>query len=943
MAIFTRRGGSLFLLFFLCCICSNVFGQVVTTSPAFPTADQEVTLTFDVSKAKDSRASGLLGKTSGVYLWSGAGTTETGDAFQYQPVGQTNWTQAFEPGKMTSLGNNRWEIKLVPRQYFAVPAGTPIRKLGLLLKNANGSAQTEDLFVTIYPDGLTAAFNQPTGSVLFPAANTTIPVQAAASSPATITLKVDGTEVARATNATTLTHTLHVGATPNQRHTVVLEATAAAAIARDTFYYTVAPTPAVLALPAGIKDGISYISPTEVVLSFFAPEKQFVYAIGEFNNWIPSEATLMNRTPDGKRYWVRLQGLPAGLEVAFQYLVNGEEAVADPYAEKILDPNNDKYLTAANYPNLKAYPVKAKGIVSVLQTNQQAYDWKVKDFSPPAAEKLVIYELLVRDFVDTRNYQTLIDTLSYLKRLNVNAIQLMPIMEFSGNDSWGYNPIFYFAPDKAYGTKQNLKAFIDAAHQAGIAVILDMVLNQADFEFPYVRLYWDYNQNKPTANNPFFNQQATHPFSVFFDFNHESPATQDFVKRVTQYWLEEYNFDGYRFDLSKGFTQTNSGGNVQSWSSYDPSRVKIWKDIYDHIRSFDSDAYVILEHFADNREEKELANYGMLLWGNTNHDFRTLAKGYEADPSWISYKKRGWDQPHLIGYLESHDEERLIYDVLNNGRTESGYNTRSLSTALNRAKLAAAFGLLVPGPKMLWQFGELGYDVSIDQNGRTGAKPVRWDYQTDPERKKLFQIYAELIKLKTTHPAFSTSNFELDYAGQVKRLTLRGQNMNVFLIGNFGVQGQVPASNFPATGTWYDYFTGDEVAVTAVSEDIVLKPGEFRLFTTERLPAPTPNLLPWQRVVLDAAEELADVRTLSVYPNPVQQSTLLELNSSYRGPVQVQVLDVTGRVLRTQQFQKSQQTLQQPMQWQEMANGLYYLQVAQGNQKSVRKVVKLAQ
>src|SRR5690606_2322308 len=122
----------------------------------------------------------------------------------------------------------------------------------------------------------------------------------------------------------------------------------------------------------------------------------------------------------------------------------------------------------------------------------------------------------------------------------------------------------------------------------------------ADYEYPYVKMYWDGNQ--PAANSPFFNQQATHPFSVFFDFNHESEATKALVERVNRHWIEEYNIDGYRFDLSKGFTQKNSGDNVGAWSAYDASRVAIWKRIYNEIRSYDESAYVILEHFADNQE-----------------------------------------------------------------------------------------------------------------------------------------------------------------------------------------------------------------------------------------------------------------------------------------------------------------------------------------------------
>ncbi len=165
---------------------------------------------------------------------------------------------------------------------------------------------------------------------------------------------------------------------------------------------------------------------------------------------------------------------------------------------------------------------------AVIQTAQQAYNWQTQDFEKPEKKDLVIYELLVRDFfaAGERNYQNLIDTLSYLKRLGINAIELMPITEFNGNESWGYNPTFMFAPDKYYGTKNKLKEFIDRCHSEGLAVILDVVMNQQDIPNPYVLMYYDFDAGKPAANNPWFNQEATHPFNVFFDLNHESTYTQ---------------------------------------------------------------------------------------------------------------------------------------------------------------------------------------------------------------------------------------------------------------------------------------------------------------------------------------------------------------------------------------------------------------------------------
>ncbi|WP_347158820.1 alpha-amylase family glycosyl hydrolase [Pontibacter chitinilyticus] len=928
------------LLFILIGLPGFVAAQVVTTTPEFPTADKEVTITFDLSKATDARAKGLLGKTDDVYLWSGAGTSATGDAFEYQPAGQTNFNAPFAPGKMTSLGNNKWQITLVPRQYFGVPADKPIRRLGVLLKNGNGTAQTEDLFIKVYEDKLSVSFTSPTASAFYVDANATINISAVASAPATLTLKQETTVLKTVTNANAISYTLNAGTVAGAQHQITLEAKTATETATASFTYTVAPQPTVAALPSGIIDGINYTSPTSAILSLFAPEKSFVYLIGEFNNWTPSAAYLMKRTPDGNHYWLELNNLTPGAEVAYQYLVDGTIAVADPYAQKVLDPNNDQYISSASYPNLKPYPQGATGIVSVLQTNQTPYTWKVTDFKRPKVEKMVVYELLVRDFVATQNYTTLSDTISYFKRLGVNAIELMPVMEFTGNDSWGYNPTFYFAPDKAYGTENALKAFIDKCHENGIAVILDMVLNQADYEFPYVKLYWD--GNKPAANNPYFNQQATHPYSVFFDFNHESLYTKAFVDRVTQFWLEEYHVDGYRFDLSKGFTQKNSGNDVSAWSAYDASRVAIWKRIYDNIRSVDKTAFVMLEHFADNQEEKELANYGLLFWGNLNYEYRNLAKGNTSNPEWISYKKRDWLYPYVVGYMESHDEERLLFDVTHNGRTSGAYNTRTLATALNRDKLAAAFFLPIPGPKLIWQFGELGYDVSIDQNGRTGRKPLHWEYQNNTDRQKLFDVYAALIHLKETQRVFQTSDYTLAMDAYVKRITLNGDgDTTVYIIGNSDVQKLSVPVNFPAAGTWYDYFSGEQVQVTNTAEALELQPGEFHLYSTVPFPAPKANLVPWQQGVLAVEGELVDSKNLLVYPNPATATVLVELTDAYRGDVTLQLSNMTSGTIRTFSTRKTQQTFIEKLDLHGIAAGTYFLQIQTGDKRMVKKVVKL--
>lgn len=547
----------------------------------------------------------------------------------------------------------------------------------------------------------------------------------------------------------------------------------------------------------------------------------------------------MKRTADGNRWWVQIDNLDASKEYAYQFLVDGKIRIADPYCEKILDPNNDSFISAITYPSLKAYPLgKTSGIVSVMQGAQTSYSWAVPTFTRPAKNNLVIYELHLRDFLAAHDYTTLKDTLNYLDRLGINAIELMPINEFEGNNSWGYNPSFYFALDKYYGTKNALKQLIDECHKRGIAVIVDMVLNHSFSQSPMVQLYYDQATGKPTTNNPWFNVDPTHPYNFGYDFNHGSEATKIFSKNVMKFWMQEYKIDGIRFDLSKGFTQKNNT-DVGLWVAYDASRIAIWKNYNDYIKAIDpNNFYVILEHFASDQEEKELAAQGMMLWNNLNHNATQASMGFstEADLSRGIYKSHGFTgSENLITYNESHDEERMMFKKLSFGNSSSTYNIKTLATALKRQEMSAVFLLSMPGPKMLWQFEELGYDVSIAQNGRIGEKPIKWEYNNISERKALYNAYSKMINLKIKNQAFTTTDFEYNLGSAIKYLKLNGNTSNVVIVGNFDVITQAATINFPASGTWTDQLTGTSINVTGGVYTATLASGEYHVFSNVSL------------------------------------------------------------------------------------------------------------
>ncbi|HYG40401.1 MAG TPA: alpha-amylase family glycosyl hydrolase, partial [Cytophagales bacterium] len=709
--------------------------QSVKLNTDFPAADKPLTLTVNVE------GTSLEGYADNVWIWTWIDNAQ-GDA-----DAPTNVNPATSPGQdaalMTRTATNpdEYTITFTPTVFFNKPA-SELQRIGFKLKSRdwNDNKQSDqDLFIDMYQGGFQAKLLSPRQNNHLMKVNEILNISVVTSSAADqIELFFDNTS----THITSNTDTLDYAFTAANGGTVSAKIIASKAGETDAileFIITVIQPTVEEARPAGVKDGINYIDDQTVILSLLAPGKDFVFVLGEFNNWQTNSSYQMKK--DGERFWLEISGLTKGVEYAFQYFVDGEVKIADPFSDKVLDPD-DQYIPANSYPNPKAFPEGANSgewyekRASVIQTGQTPFEWEIQDFAEPKKEELVIYELLIRDFFasDQRNYSNLIDTLSYLKKLGVNAIELMPVTEFNGNDSWGYNPTFMFAVDKAYGTKQMLKQFIDEAHKQGFAVILDIVLNHQDIPNPYVLMYWD--GSAPTADNPWFNRVAKHPFNVFFDMNHESSYTKDYADTVAHYWLNEYKFDGLRFDLSKGFTQQDNLNNQAAWDAYDESRINILKRIATEVFSYKPEAYLILEHFGSDEEEKELSEAGMMLWGNMHGSYKDAAIGNDSNFSKGYFKSRSWTNNNLITYMESHDEERLMVDALSFGQSSGSYNIKSLSTALDRMKLVSSFHLLVPGPKMIWQFGELGYDHSINtcQDGsvknecRVAAKPVTWDY-----------------------------------------------------------------------------------------------------------------------------------------------------------------------------------------------------------------------
>lgn len=956
----------LFLLFPL----SILKAQLLTWTPQFARDNDNITITVDATKGNQ----GLLNFSGTVYVHIGVITNLSANPGDWK-YSKFAWGSTDAAAIATPAGTNKWSYSINNiRSFFGVPGTETIKKIAILFRSGGCSADCivqrnadqSDMYVMVYENILAVRFNLPPMQPLYipqpeplnKMVGDNISINGVASATSTMTLFLNGSTIQTASGVTSIS--ANPVLTTAGMQTLIVEANDGSTIRSDTIYFFVANAPAIVALPPGVRDGINYeAGNTSVVLVLYAPQKNRVSVIGQLanNNWNEQLAYQMNKTPDGNYWWLRISGLTPGTEYTFQYLVDGSLKIADPYAEKILDPWNDGSITAATYPGLMPYPSQTTGIVSVLQTAQPGYNWQVNNFTRPDKRTLIIYELLLRDFISAHDWKTLRDTLGYLKNLGVNAIEILPFNEFEGNLSWGYNPDFYFAPDKYYGPKNSLKEFIDSCHKKGIAVIMDIALNHATGLCPLAALYWNNVTNRPAASNPWFNITAKHPFNVFNDFNHQSPATNYFFSRVVEHWLQEYKLDGFRFDLSKGFTQVNScttpncdtGPEVNNWSLYDASRVSIWKKYYDTLQLKSAGSYVILEHFAANNEEQELSAYGMMLWGNASYNFQEAAMGWVSNSNFEYgiFKVRNWTQPHLITYMESHDEERIMYKNLQFGNASGNYNIKDLYTGLRRSELCAAFLTMIPGPKMIWQFGEQGYDFSINHcaNGsvnsscRTDPKPIRWEYLQNISRKRLVDVNSALLKLRS-HPlynaGFISDRITHSLAAAFKWIQVTTDTSNLCLAGNFEVMPVTGQVTFQNAGTWYDYLNGTTITATGSPQSITLQPGEFHLWLNRNI----------TNVVTTPVTDILNpgkIFRVTVYPNPMQDAGIIEIENKETGIASLELLNTSGQKLKEKQLGVLSRGLHK-ISFTEIENtclpsGVYFIRVRIKNETRTEKII----
>lgn len=893
------------LIAFFIAISAYAQTQTVTysISPSSFNEDESITITFNGSSINES----TWGVTNNaLYLW--AWSYDSNDANSQDCPTNGTWASSNESNKLTyNSGTDTYTITFVPRTFYN---RTGIGRIGFLLKTKTGNGQSQDIYSEVGRFQFTTTTPQ-NGTVNFVASGSTFPITYSTSLPANYVVKSNGNTIYTASNVSTINTSLNVTSDNN------IEVSATASGTTLTSKFSLSPTPTVqtAAIPSYIRQGINYDAndPTKVGLALYAPFKSYVHVIGSFNNWQVSSNYLMKRdTNNSNLYWIEITGLTPQQVYTFQYRTSDGVKVADPYSTLVLSPDDDPWISSSTYPNLPAYPAGQQYDVSVIQTAKPAYNWTVTNFQKPAKQNLIVYEALVRDFTEQKNWQSMIDKIPYIKGLNVNAIELMPVMEFDGNNSWGYNPGFHLALDKAYGTPEKFKEFIDLCHQNGIAVILDVALNHASGRSPLERL-WSTSTNggygDVAANNPYFNQVAKHAYSVFYDFNHSKPETRYYVNRVLEQWINEYKIDGFRWDLTKGFTQNCTTSDEACTGAYQQDRVDVLKLYSDYQWSYDPTSYIIFEHLGTDAEEQQWANYrinegkGVMMWDNLVGAYNQNTMGYDSESNFnrVDFENHTFSERRNVSYGESHDEERLMFKNLAYGNANGSYSVKDLNTALDRQKAFGAVFFTVPGPKMIWQFGELGYEFSINRcedgtisnDCRTSPKPVAFTlgYDTNANRKAVYDTWSKILAIRLSSQVFDTTTFTVESGNLLPKIYIWNDALpssslkNVVVVANFTTTAQTVTPNFPYSGTWYNLMDNSSMNASA-STTVVLQPGEFRIFGNQTA------------LATDETKIDANKTSLQIVQNPATDGLLkIRYNKAKNG--QINIYDLNGKLVKS--------------------------------------------
>jgi len=504
----------------------------------------------------------------------------------------------------------------------------------------------------------------------------------------------------------------------------------------------------------------------QVSFAIYAPDKQSVHITGSFNDWDPRQTALEQHEPG---YWVTILHLDEGT-YQYQFILDDNLVVCDPYAHQIAPGASDDDQPRA-----------------VIRVGAKPFLWQHDDWLRHSLRNLIIYEMHVGDFTENGTFTEAMENLDHLADLGITAIELMPIYEAAPDDYWGYQPVFLMAPRRAYGSPDELRALIDAAHGHDMAVILDMILAHTAHEHPFNRMY-------PYEQSPWYGsglgQQNQYGLPML---DYLKDPTNAFVRDMQSHWLKAYHVDGFRYDYLAGIGADAEGKGLPH--------------LMERARDIQPDAYFIGECIPEDPGLVNGSGLGAVWHTRCRLALLTLLLEREFEPyspSDFAETVRAFDPgtqdyqtaSFMVNYVECHDDERLMLG-LNQGSAHE-------DTAWKKSALAAAVLMTLPGEPMLYQGQEWGEDTEKNQEGNK----IHWDRLRTDSGKRLLTHYQRMCRLRRSRSSLRSDYFEMPLLDESKRCIvyhrLLGESDQVVVAVNFSSQAQDLSIPLPQSGYWHE-------------------------------------------------------------------------------------------------------------------------------------------
>ena len=537
-----------------------------------------------------------------------------------------------------------------------------------------------------------------------------------------------------------------------------------------------------------------------IEFSLFAPYIKGAALIGSFSDW---KELPMEKGEDG--YFRTKVDLEDGSH-QYKFRVQSNSWFFEP--EQWVEVN-DPYATDIDNPTQNCV-VRIKDGQRIIDT----YVWQHDDKPLPADRELVIYEMHVGDFSGGEDdphargkYKHVIEKLDYICDLGINAIELMPVKEYPGDHSWGYNPRYFFASESSYGTTEGFKRLIDECHARGIRVIMDGIFNHSEAESPLTQIdhdYWYHHSPRDPDNNwgPEFNYE-------FYDEKLDIKPAWNFVGDTVRFWVQEYHIDGIRFDAARQIANYD----FMHWIVQEAKKAASMKPFYS-----------IAEHIP---ETASITNVDGPMDGCWHDSYRYTLTVHicgdtfdlESLKDAIDCKRQGFmGATNVVNYLTNHDHNHIMAELADRDIFDE--------EAFKRAKLGAAILMTSVGVPLIWmgeEFGEYKYKTP-DQ-----AK-IEWPLLANDLNKGLFEYYKGLIALRKSNQALYTESIDFFYENPEAKVFAytrwNDQGSRVVVVVNFSEHflGDYEVPNFPENGTWhewtydYDVEVGDNKLITDLGE-----------------------------------------------------------------------------------------------------------------------------